>query len=135
MLFEKVKADFTVKNKKQQSALQVLAEASALHPFKFYYPGVLYLIDVVRVDLSYMFRETVDLIRDKEIIILLEERYLKHWPVNEKSEFDSFMFGKDEKMSRISGVSSIFKNEEGNDDIIHSSNEQSYKNLLINKLG
>jgi hypothetical protein len=128
VLYEKIKADFHIRNKKKQTALHVLAESIALNPNKHYLPAVVYLLDVVKVDISYRFTQIMDLIQDKDILGLLEERYRITFSLN-KGDADSFLFGKEEN-SKISGISSICKPEEEH---VLSSNELSYRNLLVHK--
>jgi hypothetical protein len=73
-LYESAKADFHIKNNYKEGALQVLAASTKLIYSLQFVECVMYLVEVIRVDLSYMHEETLLLLESNIIIKYLEEK-------------------------------------------------------------
>lgn len=73
-LHQECRADFNVKNKRKESALQLALLGAKHHPSARYFPCVKYLVETVKVDLLYEFEETLLLVEDKGIQEYLELR-------------------------------------------------------------
>lgn len=76
MLFEMSYADFHIKNKNGEGALQILAIASKSNSCIQYLECFMYLVEVIQVDVTYMHEETL-LLLDNSIIIRYMEDKLK----------------------------------------------------------
>jgi ankyrin repeat protein len=74
VLFEKVEADFCVRNKRGQGALQIMAEASKVNQMKSYFACCAYLVDVVKVDITYMYEITLLMLQDDKIVSFIENK-------------------------------------------------------------
>ncbi|OMJ86049.1 hypothetical protein SteCoe_12483 [Stentor coeruleus] len=74
MLFEMGYADFHVKNKNGEGGLQILAIASKSSNFVEYFECFVYLVEVVGVDITYMYEETLMLLDNSIIISYMEEK-------------------------------------------------------------
>ena len=73
-LYEVCRANFTIFNKRKESAIQVLAVWSKKKKTKKFKDCFRYLIEVVGVDYTYEFEETLLVLEDKSIIAYLEEK-------------------------------------------------------------
>ena len=73
-LYEVCRANFTIFNKRKESAIQVLAVWSKKKKTKKFKDCFKYLIEVVGVDYTYEFEETLLVLEDKSIIYYLEEK-------------------------------------------------------------
>lgn len=73
-LFQECRVDFTVKNKRKESALQLALLGAKHHPSARYFECVKYLVETVKVDLMYEYEETLLLVEDKAIQEYLEMR-------------------------------------------------------------
>ena len=75
-LNEKCKADFHVLNKRNESAIQVLAVWSKKRKQKRFMPCFQYLIEIVGVDYKYEIEETMLILEDKDIIEYIEGKLI-----------------------------------------------------------
>lgn len=73
-LHQKCGANFIIKNKVGESAVQIATAGSRLHPHLQYLQIIVYLVDVVGVDIKYNHEETLLLAEDKEIIEFIEKK-------------------------------------------------------------
>lgn len=73
-LFEKCRADFSLLNKRKESALQLVLLSAKQHRSPRYLECVQYLVEKVKVDLLYEYEETLLLIDDAEIDEYLESK-------------------------------------------------------------
>ena len=73
-LHEYAKANFHIKNNYKEGALQILAASSKSNSSFQFTDCMMYLIDVVKIDITYMHEETLLLLECKFMIKLLEER-------------------------------------------------------------
>lgn len=67
ILFEKIDANFYIRNSKQQSALQIIIEASQLKKEKYFFPCVSYLVEVIKIDIEYMHEKNLRMCNDEQI--------------------------------------------------------------------
>ena len=74
VLNEKIKANFHLKNKNNEGALQIVAAATKINPVLYYLECIMYLIDVVQIDITYMYEETLLLLENKIIISHIENK-------------------------------------------------------------
>lgn len=77
MLFEIVHVDFHLKNNREEGALQILAAAAKPGCCIGYFECAMYLIDVIRVDITYNYRETFKVLGNGIIRKFLNERLQK----------------------------------------------------------
>lgn len=80
-LFEVAHADFHIKNNSNEGALQVLAISSKSNYGLQFLECVMYLIEIIKIDISYKHKETL-LILDNKIIIKYLEDKLKQLGIN-----------------------------------------------------
>jgi len=73
-LHQECRADFSAKNKRKESVLQLALLGAKHSPSARYFECVKYLVEKVRVDLMYEYEETLLLVEDKEIQEYLELR-------------------------------------------------------------
>lgn len=73
-LHEVCQANFCILNKRKESAIQILAVWSKKKKTKRFKDCFKYLIEVVGVDYTYEFEETLLVLEDKSIILYLEEK-------------------------------------------------------------
>ncbi|OMJ85443.1 hypothetical protein SteCoe_13200 [Stentor coeruleus] len=73
-LHQKCGANFMIRNKVGESAVQIATAGSRLHPHLQYLQIIVYLVDVVGVDIKYNHEETLLLAEDKEIIEFIEKK-------------------------------------------------------------
>lgn len=73
-LYENMRADFHVKNSRGEGALQILAASAKVNCALQYLECVMYLIEVVKIDISYMYEETLLLLENSIIIKYFEEK-------------------------------------------------------------
>jgi ankyrin repeat protein len=74
LLHESAKADFHLKNNNNEGALQVLAASTKCNYGLQFLECVMYLVEVIRVDISYMHEETLLLLDNKIIVKYIEEK-------------------------------------------------------------
>lgn len=74
LLHEGAKADFHIKNHHNEGALQILAASTKNNCALQFLECVMYLVDVIKVDVSYMYEETLLLLENKIIIKYIEEK-------------------------------------------------------------
>ena len=77
MLFEVVHADFHLKNNQEEGAMQILAGAAKPGCCIGYFECAMYLIDVIKIDITYNYRETFRLLENGTIRKFLNERLQK----------------------------------------------------------
>lgn len=82
-LHQKCGANFIIKNKVGESAIQIATAGSRLHPHLQYLQIIVYLVDVVGIDIKYNYEETLLLAEDKEIVEFIEKK-LKLLGINAK---------------------------------------------------
>ena len=73
-LHQKCGANFMIRNKVGENAIQIATAGSRLHPHLQYLQIIVYLVDIVGVDVKYNHEETLLLAEDKEIISYLEKK-------------------------------------------------------------
>jgi len=73
-LHEKCRADFSLLNKRKESALQLVLLSAKQHRSPRYLECVQYLVDKVKVDLLYEYEETLLLVEDADIDEYLESK-------------------------------------------------------------
>ena len=74
LLYESAKADFHIKNHYKEGALQILAASAKFNYSLQYIECVMYLVEVVRIDITYMHEETLLLLESNILIKYLEEK-------------------------------------------------------------
>ena len=74
-LHSKCGANFFIKNKNEENALQIAASGSRLNPHLQYFMIIKYLVNVIGIDIRYKYQETLQLIENKEIATFLEEKF------------------------------------------------------------
>lgn len=74
LLHEECKVDFTKLNKRQENAVQLVIIGSNQHPERNYYQVLMYLIEEVKVDITYRYEESLLLADDNNIIQYIEEQ-------------------------------------------------------------
>ncbi|OMJ78401.1 hypothetical protein SteCoe_21774 [Stentor coeruleus] len=82
-LHQKCGANFMIRNKVGESAIQIATAGSRLHPHLQYLQIIVYLVDVAGIDIKYNYEETLLLAEDKEIIEFIEKK-LKILGINTK---------------------------------------------------
>lgn len=119
VLHEKIRANFSIFNYKNEGALQVMAEATKFNCEKVFLPCFIYLIEVVKLDLNDHYYEISDSLADIEILQYLESVHKKFtWSHNEGESLFNNKMSKNEQ-------SSIFKLDEDISEIIKASYEGS----------
>lgn len=73
-LFEKCHADFSLLNKRRESAIQLVLLSAKKHSSSRYLECLQYLVEKVKVDLLYEYEETLLLIDDSDIAEYLENK-------------------------------------------------------------
>ena len=71
-LHETVRSDFNVKNKNGETTINVCLAGNKKRPSKVYLDCLIYLIDVVGVDIKYQYEESLLLAQDRETTVYLE---------------------------------------------------------------
>lgn len=74
LLYEGAKADFHLKNFHNEGALQILAASTKNNCALQFLECVMYLVEIIKVDVSYMYEETLLLLENKIIIKYIEEK-------------------------------------------------------------
>lgn len=74
MLYETAGADFTVKNKNNEGVIQIIAAAAKSKNTLQYLECLMYFIEVIKIDISYMYDETLLLLEQKLIIKYFEDK-------------------------------------------------------------
>ena len=88
-LYESAKADFHIKNNYKEGALQILAASAKLNYSLQYIECMMYLVEVIRIDISYMHEETLLLLESNILIKYLEEKLKCLGIMATKSELES----------------------------------------------
>ena len=88
-LHESAKADFHIKNNYKEGALQILAASSKRNTSFQSMDCMLYLLDAINIDITYMHEETLLLLECKLMIRLLEERLKAMGILVTKKELES----------------------------------------------
>jgi hypothetical protein len=70
-------ANFRVVNKRYENAILITAAASKKRPSHNYYDVFVYLIDVIKLDVTYMHEEVILLLEDKTLIKFFESKLQK----------------------------------------------------------
>ena len=89
LLYESAKADFHVKNNYKEGALQILAASAKLNYSLQYIECVMYLVEVIKIDITYMHEETLLLLESNILIKYLEEKLKGLGIMVRKSELES----------------------------------------------
>ena len=97
-LHEFIHADFHLINAKQEGAMQILATSARADCSLEFYNCAMYLVEVVQVDISYMYEETLALMENRVILKYLKES-LKKIGIEVDSNF------RDEKFEKILNIS------------------------------
>ena len=74
VLFEKLRANFHLKNKNNEGALQIIAAATKNYTALYFLECIMYLIEVVQIDITYMYEETLLLLENRIIISYIEDK-------------------------------------------------------------
>ena len=90
LLFEQFNADFFVKNKRNEGALQILAAASKNHFSNGYFECIVYLVETIKIDISYMYEEVLLLIDNPEAVKYFEKKLKENEILTTKIEVESF---------------------------------------------
>lgn len=88
-LFETLNADFHLKNFNNEGALQILAAATKSNVSLRYLECVMYLVDVIKIDIKYMYEETLLLLECKIIIQFIENKLKQIGIFVKKSELEA----------------------------------------------
>ena len=89
LLYEGANADFHIKNNNNEGALQILAAATKNNCALQFLECVMYLVEVINVDISYMHEETLLLLENKIIIKYIEEKLRSIGIVATKKDLES----------------------------------------------
>lgn len=73
-LYENMNADFNLKNSRGEGALQILAVSAKNNCALQYLECTMYLIEVIRIDILYMYEETLLLLENNIIVKYFEEK-------------------------------------------------------------
>ena len=71
-LHESAKANFHIKNNYKEGALQILAASHKSNPSYQFTDSFMYLIDIIKIDITYMHEETLLLLECKVMVKFLE---------------------------------------------------------------
>lgn len=88
-LFETLHADFHIKNYNNEGALQILAAATKSNVSLRFLECVMYLVDVVKIDIKYMYEETLLLLECKIIVQFIENKLKQVGVFVMKSELET----------------------------------------------
>ena len=88
-LNENVKADFHVKNSRGEGAMQILAASTKVNCALQYLECVMYLIEVIKIDITYMYEETLLLLENNIIIKYFEEKLKRVGIIASKRDLES----------------------------------------------
>lgn len=120
-LYNACRADFHIYNKRRENAIQVMAVNSKKKPSIKFLDCFKFLVEVISVDYTYEFEETLLILQDKEIIEYLEDRLKNDGISIDKSKLeDKFSLSKNRvppainpalemKLSRVQGPKFNFK--------------------------
>lgn len=116
MLFENLEADFHLKNNKNDGALQIIVKAAKNNCSLEYFECVMYLIEVVKIDVSYKYEETLIEAQNMTIVKYLKENLKKiginpDQIFNDKKNFSSLASSPD-KSTRRGELSSIMQDSD-----------------------
>ncbi|OMJ84883.1 hypothetical protein SteCoe_13944 [Stentor coeruleus] len=88
-LYEEYNADFHVINKRKEGAFQIIATESKYNESLEYLECLMYLTDVVKVDITYMYEETLLLLENKVFIKFIEGRLKEKGILTSKKELEN----------------------------------------------
>ena len=97
-LHEFIHADFHLINAKQEGAMQILATSARSDCSLDFYNCAMYLVEVIQIDISYMYEEALALMENRVILKYFKES-LKKIGIEVDSSF------KDEKFDKILNIS------------------------------
>lgn len=131
LLFEKLKCNFNLHNKRRESALQIAAAASKKRKTTNYHYLFQYLVEVVTVDIKYEYEETLLLLEDKFLIQYMQEKLSEEGVFVYKSEIEEKYSSRnipprivdrrlEEKLSKYPGSNFVFR------EVFKEELEQSY---------
>ena len=89
LLHEVAHADFHIKNINNEGALQVLAASTKCNYGLQFLECVMYLVEVIKVDITYMHEETLLLLDNKIIVKYIEEKLKQVGILASKQELES----------------------------------------------
>ena len=87
-LHQKCRANFLIKNKRGESAIQIAAAGSRMFTRIKYLQIIAYLVDIVNVDLKYNYEETLLLLEDSEIIEYIIKKLKQYGIFTNKNEIE-----------------------------------------------
>jgi hypothetical protein len=90
MLFEVMHCDFHVINKKEEGALQILADSAKTGCCIGYYECTMYLVEVVRIDVAFRYWETFRLLENNIIRLFLKDKLKMQGILIDDKEFQNF---------------------------------------------
>ena len=97
LLYEKFHSNFHIKNKRNEGCLQIIAAASKDNFALHYIECIMYLVEVINVDIQYMHEEILLLIEDKIIVRYFEEKLKGSGILVTKMEMEALYKMKHEK--------------------------------------
>ncbi|CAG9311005.1 unnamed protein product [Blepharisma stoltei] len=104
-LHEVCSANFKAINRKNEGALQILAAASKKKPAQGLYTCFEYLVETVKVDVMYMYEETLLLTDNKAIIGYIENKLLSKGVRVKKVEIEAKIMGENASQANFSNDS------------------------------
>lgn len=105
-LHELCKANFKVINKLGENAVQIAAAGSRHKPHLKYGQILCYLTEIVGLDITENYEETLLLVEDEEIIAFVEKKLKKHGINTSKSEVEArYKVGSQTRSQNLKGLS------------------------------
>ena len=134
LLYEGANADFHIKNNHNEGALQILAAATKNNCALQFLECVMYLVEVINVDISYMHEETLLLLENRIIIKYIEEKLRNIGIVATKKDLESIfrirLYKRKEEIKEIQEKSSIIGDTQEISAIVPNSKFSDFGNSL-----
>ena len=96
-LHERCGANFMIKNKLGENAVQVAVAGSRAYPHKGYFEIISYLVEVVGIDLAENYEEVLILAEDRRIVNYLERKLKEYGIFRQKNEIENITPGMEQE--------------------------------------
>lgn len=94
MLYEKYQANFHLKNKRNESVFQIIAAESKNNCGFSYLECLMYITNIIKVDITYMYEETLLILENRLCIKFIEEKLKERGIITNKKEVESLFHTK-----------------------------------------
>ncbi|OMJ83279.1 hypothetical protein SteCoe_15803 [Stentor coeruleus] len=130
MLYEKYQADFHLKNKRNESAFQIIAAESKNNCGFSYLECLMYVANIIKVDITYMYEETLLLFENRLCIKFVEEKLRDKGILASKKELET-LFRSKKHLIKPEDLKDFLKNIEEFSRILPCSVESGFQSSSI----